>query len=307
MSAYFRAKTPNWAALAALTSSQSTACFWGCPVAPDLTGFDRPDRVGTAVEADDDDAAEAGRFQRRHGAERHGVVPGDHTLDVPVALDHRLHLLERLTLIPVGALPSNHLQVRILVEDVVIPAAADRCVRVRFSADQLDVVALLAHQPHELLRAERRALIVVRYDLRRSDAVGVDLAIDEDARNAGAFGLLDGGDRCVGAGVVQDDGRYFSRDGDVDQLILLVRIVIVRVDEHLVAEFLRLIGGSLGLRLEERVVVRRRDDRHPPGTSSRFRGRLGRGAARADGGDSQSKNPQGAVRKMKPHEDLFWN
>src|SRR5262245_18706692 len=50
------------------------------------------------------------------------------------------------------------------------------------------------------------------------------------------------------------------RDGDVDQLVLLERVVVVRVDEDLVAEFARARGRGLRLGLEERIVVRWGDD-----------------------------------------------
>ena len=81
-----------------------------------------------------------------------------------------LHLRIGLRLAPVGRLLRDHLQVRILVDDVVIALRADAGIGVGFLADQLDEVALLAHQLDELLRAELGALVVVRDDLRDGDA-----------------------------------------------------------------------------------------------------------------------------------------
>ena len=45
------------------------------------------DRVGTAVETDDDDVGEAGGSQRRHGPERHRVVAGNHALQMAIGLN----------------------------------------------------------------------------------------------------------------------------------------------------------------------------------------------------------------------------
>ena len=75
-----------------------------------LFRLDRRHGVRAAVEPDDDDLPEPGRLQRRHRAKRHRVVAGDDALDVPVALDHRFHLLKGLALIPVGALSAHHLR-----------------------------------------------------------------------------------------------------------------------------------------------------------------------------------------------------
>ena len=69
------------------------------------------------------------------------------------------------------------------------PRLRTRGVGVGLPADELDVAAALPHQPHELLGRQRGALVVVRDDLRRGDAGGVDLAVDQDARNAGCLRL----------------------------------------------------------------------------------------------------------------------
>ena len=133
-------------------------------------------------------------------------------------------------------------------------------VGVRLLADQFDVGPLLAHQLDELLRAQGGALIVVRDDLRHRDAGLVDLAIDQEGGNAGGLGLLDRGDRGIGTGIVEDDGRRLAADGGVEFLVLLVGVVVVRQHQRLVAQGLGLGFGTLRLGGEERIVVRRRDD-----------------------------------------------
>lgn len=223
--------------------------------------LDRGNRVRAAVEADDNQLLQPCRLQRRHRAERHRIVAGDDALDVAIALNHRLHLLKCFPLIPVGALPRDHLQIGVLIEHVVIAAAAHRRVCVRLTPDQFNVIAGFAHQPDELLGTERRALVVVRYDLRRGRAGGVDLPIDEDARDAGCLCLVHRGNRGVRTGIVEDDRRHLPRDRDVIQLVLLVRIVVVRVDEDLVAERPGTFRRSLRFRLEKGIVVRGSDDR----------------------------------------------
>ena len=153
-----------------------------------------------------------------------------------------------------------------------IALGADAGIGVGFLADQLDIVALLAHQLDELLRAELGALVVVRHDLGDGDAGGVDLAVDQEGRNAGILGLLHGGDGGVGAGIVEDDRLGAAADRGVDQLGLLVGVVVMHEHQRLVAKLLGLGLGADGFRLEERIVVRRRDD----GDQVRGIGRRGR-------------------------------
>ena len=133
------------------------------------------------------------------------------------------------------------------------------------------IIALLAHQLDELLRAELGALVVVRNDLRGGDAGGVDLAVDQEGRNAGVLGLLHGGDGGVGAGIVEDDRLGAAADRGVDQLRLLVGVVVMHQHQRLVAELLGLGFGADGFRLEERIVVRRRDDGDQVGRIGRNR------------------------------------
>ncbi len=97
-------------------------------------------------------------------------------LDVRVGLEDRLGLGEGLGLAPVGALAGDRLQLRVLVDDVVVALGADAGVGVRLLADQLGVVALLLHPLDELLGPQGGALVVVGDDLGHGDAGGVDLA-----------------------------------------------------------------------------------------------------------------------------------
>ena len=127
------------------------------------------------------DFAEPGGLQRRHRAQRHRVVAGDDALDAAVALDERLHLLERLALVPVGALPGDHLQVRVLVEHVVKPAAAHGGVGVGLAARRARCSCPSRRCSRTNSSARQRgALVVVRHDLRDGDAGDVDLAVDQD-------------------------------------------------------------------------------------------------------------------------------
>ena len=100
-----------------------------------------------------------------------------------IGLQDRLHLGVGLGLAPIGRLLGDALQIGIFADDVVIALGADAGVGVGFLADEFGVIALLAHQLDEFLRAELGALVVVRDDLRDRDAGGVDLAIDQEGRN----------------------------------------------------------------------------------------------------------------------------
>ncbi len=97
-------------------------------------------------------------------------------------------------LAPVRRLLGNHLQVRIIVDDVVIALRADAGIGVGLLAHELDIVALFAHLLDEFLRAELRALIVVGNDLGDGDAGGVDLAVDEEGGMPASLAFCDRGD-----------------------------------------------------------------------------------------------------------------
>ena len=73
--------------------------------------------------------------------------------------------------------------------------------------------------------------------------------------DAGGFGFSHGGDGSIRAGVIEDDGGGAVGNRHVEELILLVRIVIVRIDQDVVAQFARAGGGVIGFRFEERVLV----------------------------------------------------
>ena len=81
------------------------------------------------------------------------------------------------------------------------------------------------------------------------------------------------------------------RDRHVDQLVLLVRVVVVRVDEHLVAELARPRRRRVGFGLEEGIVVRRRDDRDAlrPAGVARSCPSPASTPKRADRGDGQQR------------------
>ena len=202
-----------------------------------------------------------------------------------------------LGLAPVGRLLRHHLQVRIVVDDVVIALGADAGIGVGFLADQLDVIAFLAHQLDELLRAELGALVVVGDDLRDGDAGGVDLAIDQERRNARVLGLLHGGDRGVGAGIVEDDRLGAAADRRVDQLGLLVGVVVMNQNQRFIAEFLGLGFRADGFGLEEWVVVRGRDD----GNEIRRIGGCG-GAQRQHAGKSRKCHSASEFHDFLPFE-----
>ena len=222
--------------------------------------LDRVAHVVGAVEADDDHVLAAGGLSAAQAPIAIVSLPEITPLMSGLACRIDLHLGVGLRLAPVGRLLGDHLQVRIFVDDVVIALGADAGIGVGFLADQLDVVALLAHQLDELLRAELGALVVVGDDLRDGDAGRVDLAVDQEGGDAGVLGLLHGSDGGVGAGIVEDDRLGAAADRGVDQLRLLVGVVVMHQHQRLVAEFLGLGFGADGFRLEERIVVRGRDD-----------------------------------------------
>ena len=135
--------------------------------------------VVRSVEADDDDVLAVGRGERRDRAHRHRVVAGDHALDARIRLEDGLHLGVGLGLAPIGGLLGDALQIRVIADDVVIAFGANPGVGVGFLADEFRIIALLAHQLDEFLRAELSALIIVRDDLGDGDPGCVDLAIDQ--------------------------------------------------------------------------------------------------------------------------------
>src|SRR3954447_5553403 len=120
----------------------------------DLTGLDLVTHVVRSVEADHNHVVAVRRLQRRGGAHRHGVVPGDHALDLGVSLQHRLHLRIGLGLAPVGALLGHRLQVRKLVDHIVVALGTNASVGIRLLADELRVWSFLTHFLGELLAAE---------------------------------------------------------------------------------------------------------------------------------------------------------
>ena len=143
--------------------------------------LDGGDDVGAAVEADDRDLVEqVGGLEGRDGTEGHRVVAGDHAVDVAVALQDRLHLGERLLLVPVRALAGDLLERGDPADHVGVALGAHAGVGVGLLADEFDVLALAAERLDELLRAELGALGVVGDDLRGGDAGRVDLAIDQE-------------------------------------------------------------------------------------------------------------------------------
>ncbi len=188
-------------------------------------------------------------------------------------------LLQRLGLVPVRALLGDHLQVRVLVEHAVVALRPDARVGVGGLAGQLGVLALAAHHLGELLAAEAGALGVVGDDLGDRDAGLVDLPVDQEGRDLGVLGPLDGGHRGVRARVVQDDRGGLAGDRGVDLLALLGRVVVVAEHQRLVAELLGLGVGGVLLGLEEDVVRRRRDDHDQLRGGGLSRGRLAGGVA----------------------------
>ena len=89
--------------------------------------------------------------------------------------------------------------------------------------------------------------------------VGGNIAIDEEAGNSGVGRPPDRRDRRIGSGVVEDDRHGIGRDGGVDQVVLPVGIVVVRIHAHAIAEA-RAAGRSVAFGFEERIVLRGHDD-----------------------------------------------
>ena len=221
----------------------------------DVTGQDGVAHVVGAVEAHHDDAPLASRLERCHGPHGHGVVTADDALDVGVGLNDRFHLLIGLGLTPVGALTSHHLHLGILVDDIMVALGADASVGVGLLAHQFHVGPFFAHQFHELLGAEFRALVVIRNNLGHGHAGLVHFTVDEKSRDAGFFRFLHRSDGGVRTGIVEDDGRRLAGDGGVEQLVLLVGIIIMDKDQSIVAKFLGFGFSAHCLGLEERIVL----------------------------------------------------
>jgi hypothetical protein len=98
-------------------------------------------------------------------------------------------------------------------------------------------------------------LIVIGNNLRHRDAVGVDFPVDQKARHSGGLGLAHRRDGRIGAGVIQNDGRHAVGNRGIEQLVLFVSVVVVRVDQHVVAELLPARGGAVRFGFEKRVLV----------------------------------------------------
>ena len=226
----------------------------------DLTFLDGVHHVLRAVKADHDHIGHAGGLQGGHRAHRHRVVAGDDTLDVRMRLDDGFHHVERFGLRPVGGLLRDEFQVGIFADHVVVALRADVRVGVGVLARQFDVLTLFAHQPHEFFRARDRTLVVVGDDLRGGDTRRVDLTVNQEDRNPRVFGFLHGRDRGIRAGVVHDDRFRALRNRQVEVLVLQRRVVVVNQHQRLITECLRCRVRRIRFRLEERVVVRRRDD-----------------------------------------------
>ena len=77
------------------------------------------------------------------------------------------------------------------------------------------------------------------------DAGGVDLAVDQEGRDARVLSLLHGRDRSVCAGIVENDRLGAAGDCGVDQFALLVCVVVMDEHQSLVA---KLLGLRLGTR-----------------------------------------------------------
>ena len=290
-----------WSALSAVMRMQSIDCFSGTSSdtrADQLVGLlhgqlrdqhgrlqaggeqlavlDRLHRVRAAVEAGNRDLVEkSGGLDRGNGAERHRVVAGNDPVDVRMLLEQRLNLGERLVLAPVRCLLSDALEVRVLIEHTGHGRRPHAGVRVRLLAGQLDVRSRAVESGGELLRHRRHPLGIVGDDLGGGDARGVDLAVDQEHGNSRVDGTLDGGDRRIGSGVVEHDRCGALVDRRVDQLTLPIWVVVVCRHARFVAQRLGLCLGGVGLGLEERVVVRRRDDGDQALARGRFRRRLG--------------------------------
>ena len=103
----------------------------------------------------------------------------------------------------------------------------------------------------------------------------VDLTIDEENGDVDLHRLAHRPLGRVGPGIVDDDRRRALRDRGVDELGLLIDVVVMGEGARLVAEGLGGADSGLRLRLEERIVMGRGDDRDVVG-GGRVRGAGGR-------------------------------
>ena len=128
---------------------------------------------------------------------------------------------------------------------------------VRFAPQQLRVVALSAQRARKLRGNQPRALIVVRNDLRLRDARRIDLAIDQEHGNASLRRPAHGGDRCIGPRIVQNQHRRIRGDRSIDQVVLPVGIVIVRIHAHAIAQRQRARCRRVGFGFEKWIVLQK--------------------------------------------------
>jgi len=98
----------------------------------------------------------------------------------------------------------------------------------------------------------------------------IDLTIDQEGGNARLLRLLHDGDRGIAARVVKENGCGLVGDGGVEQFVLLVRFVVVRMGLCGNSQFLGARFGARGLSGKEAVVVVRGDehDQLPIGEST---------------------------------------
>ena len=184
---------------------------------------------------------QAGRFDRGHCAQRHGVVAGNDSADVSVGLEDGFRLLKCLGLRPVGGLDCHAIQRRMAIKDGVKSPGPHLRVGVGFAAQQFRIFAALRPDgPRKLLRHNMRTLVVVCDDLRLGDARRLGF---RDRSGSTEFR------RCVArrtaamedvrTGIVENNGRGIGCDGGIDQIVLAVGIIVMRVDAHAIAQALR--------------------------------------------------------------------
>jgi len=92
---------------------------------------------------------------------------------------------------------------------------------------------------------------IVGDNLRFGYAVGFDLTIDEERRRCPHWPLRRTAEiDCVGTSIVQDECGGIGGDGSVDQIVLPVRVIVMRVNAYAIPKSYGACGSSVRLCLK---------------------------------------------------------